>query len=280
MGSELISSISVEALIAGRDNALNELRAASDAWERVREPLRRLGIDLPHLGLLVDSHWQIILGEHHQNDNNWEQVRYELDRRGWSRLWQASNVEQLMDSGTRDLLRRSLGKDRWHRDADKLPPLTVENIVSTFAAVHDQRLEFFEKAVEAVFRKLSWDHKTSLPCEFSGKFILTFALERSWTYPHWSPTYSSPLLDLERVLCIIAKAPPPTHDVGVNALRSAPYGQWIQILAGNGQELMQVKGFKNRNLHVRVSDQGHVDELNRIIAKRFPGQLQPPRVYA
>lgn len=146
--------------------------------------------------------------------------------------------------------------------------------------MHEKRLEFFEGAVEAVFRKLSWDHKTSLPCQFAGKVILTFALERSWSSPTWAPTYSSPLRDLERVLCIIAGAPPPTHDVGINALKSAPFGKWVSVRAGNGMALMEVKGFKNRNLHVRLPSQKHIDELNRIIAKRFPGQLQPPRTYA
>lgn len=264
----LISSISVEALIAARDQALRTLDCIDHEWNKAREGLQRFGVGLAEVGMYVDSHLTL-------KTSDAEALRYEIDRVAWKRLWEATNVDQLMDSDTRHKL-QSMLHDRNHygHKSDKLPPLTVENVRSTFAQVHANRQEYFEAAVEAVFRKLSWDYKTNRPYQFGTKMILCFGIDYSYSdNGTFSLRHASPLLDLERVLCIIAQAPPPTYNTGVQALRDVPYGQWTNVLAGNGVHLLTVKGFKNRNLHVRMAKQGHVDELNRIIAKRFPGVI-------
>jgi hypothetical protein len=93
-----------------------------------------------------------------------------------------------------------------------------------------------------------------------------------------------PLFDLERVLALMDGQPPPTWQVGLHKLRAShsrlggggtPYGEWIEVPPPSveGRSLLKIKLHKNGNAHVLIRDARHVDELNRIMARRHPGAI-------
>jgi predicted RNA methylase len=274
--SGLIPSISLEALIAARDGA--DL-AIDHIRETIREANARLlpfGVVLPDLSArLAGGNERDLLSPGHE-----EAIRYEIDRLIWVRLFQLTNVDTLMDHKTRQELHNKLNQPMtsMYSDDERMPEISRENIEATFAGVHGNREKYFNDGVEALFKGLSWKHKTNQPGKLGRKSIMYgcfYAWSSQFRENEVSLQHHNTLQDLERVLCLLAKDPAPVHNVGVRALGKFPWGEWQTVppTSPHASPLLRLKCFKKGTTHVEILDQKYIDQLNRIMAERYPGAI-------
>ncbi|BAU77435.1 hypothetical protein KF707C_p460 (plasmid) [Metapseudomonas furukawaii] len=182
----------------------------------------------------------------------------ELDAAGWQHLMHESGMRSLMNAEARDSWDKSITNGEF-------PALTKENIGATFARLHDARQSMFEDGVISVFRRLSWCYKTNQPFKFGKRIIVDYLFSHG--YPNHRQT--DELDDLMRVMSILDGKPEPDH-------RNGTY----QLISGSKQ---QGNTAENDYLHIRwyLKGSGHitfkrldlVDQLNEILAKRFPRVL-------
>jgi hypothetical protein len=225
-----IPSISVEGLLAARDRTLQAFAQIKTLLDGAQADMGRFAVRIPRVDLLLSGGFYRCM----QDESIADVVRKDVDRLAWARLFQATNVELLMDSKTRRELQQRLhttAQDSRH-DGGELPDLTEENIRSTFERVHADRQRYFELCVESVYRSLSWDHKTNTPGLIGGLLIM-----RGLFYP-WSRNLQGSCTslqhhdgaqDLERVLCILDGQPPPTYSTGLYSMRAVPWGVWTEV---------------------------------------------------
>lgn len=197
-----------------------------------------------------------------------------VDRAGWAYLMHESGLRSLMDAQARA---------KWDEAISRgdVPALTAETVRATFQALHASRGEMFERGVISCFRSLSWCYKTNLPQKFGRRVVMTYI--RSTIAAKWGggsslghPNYDkcARLDDLSRVFHVLDGKPEPDHRAG-----------WYSRL--NGQRLvtdppasdgyLSARCFRNGNAHVTLLRADLVDQLNRIIAKHYPGALPAPR---
>jgi predicted RNA methylase len=280
--STLIPTISIDALLAARDAAQEAIRTSRRLLDEAAEQLARFGVEM----IRVNVHFTQDDQSSIRDPSNADAIAEEIDRLVWTRLFILTNVATLMDHKTRGELFEKLGVTRSRRyghSPEALPPLTRENIESTITATHDNQEEYFEKCIEAVYRGLSWEHKTNEPTRIGEKLIMKNAFylhARRHQGDTVSLTRDEMLHDMERVLALLDGQAPPIHGIGLRGMGSIPYGEWTEVPSPSGpggRVLMQVKPFRIGTTHVRILNQKHVDEMNLRMARRFPGAIPPPR---
>jgi hypothetical protein len=256
----LIESLAVDRLVNARTAAIKHLEDARDSIREAGVVLASF-VGLPRINMHTTNAdtFELI------DDRYWPQIVSEVDRACWVKLFAGTQVTALMDQTTRKELDNKL-HDSVRYNQDPLPELTVDNVVATLTNVYNNRTEYFLKCVEAVYRRLSWDHKTNKPARFAPRMILKHALlvwpgDKSVRIDH------SGIEDLERVVRVLAKLPPPTGQTGVAALGQIALGQWSDALEHETPGLLLLKPHKIGTIHVQVRADV-VDEMNRLIRQR------------
>lgn len=277
----LMPSISVDALLAARDGIFELFERFNGELRERCDQLCRFNIHPPTVEVsFVSSDFTRRLPDRKGDRWSIDDLRADIDRAVWVALFEGTNLTDIMDRKTADEFRRTL-RGGWHGGSREAPPpVTAESIAATFEGMHARINEFYEAAVEAVFRALSWDYKTNTPGQFGDRLIVSSA----WSY--WTAPDSEGridrfdcdnLADLERVLCIALGDPIPCHTSGLRSVRQIKLGEWFEVPPTGTDSLFEAKLFKNRNAHVRFSPTGleGVRVLNRIIAQRYPNALPP-----
>ena len=307
----LMPSISIEALLAARDNAQRIYR---EMGENLRAAREQLGGDPFHVSLpdvAVEFPGTQYLNV--DDERNTNAINREIDRFVWMRLFALTNIDTIMDHKTRRDLFEQLGKSQAYRrhtptlvelrrkaqrdgklkefdageydpslEPDALPELTKENIESVFQGVQDNQLEYFERCVESVYKALSWDHRTNEPSGL-GKTVITTNAFHVWARCHQGDTvtlgHHEHIHDLERALCILNGQAPPTHESpGLRTIGQIPYGKWIDVQNPNGGDpLMRIKCYRKGTCHIQILSAKLRDDMNRIMANRYPGAIAPPK---
>jgi len=285
----LMPAADIEALFAARDNAQ---RIYADMGAQLREvaaQLDRFGVTLPDVEVEFPGSQYLRLDD----ECNADAINREIDRFVWVRLFALTNIDTIMDHKTRNDLFEQLGKSQAYRrrysfgskqkeDEAAMPELTRENVDAVFKGVFDNRLEYFERCVESVYKSLSWDHKTNEPGRIGRTLITTQAFD-VWARCHQSDTvrlgYHEHIHDLERALCILNGDVPPTHtSPGLRTLGQLPYGKWVEVPNPNGGEpLMRLKCYRKGTCHIQIHSEKLRDDMNRIMAHRYPGSIAPPK---
>lgn len=267
----LIPSISLEALLARRTSAVAIL---TDIANRVRAYHELAAVVFA--GSTDDAayrsapyKWREALNQRAHGrgrdleDGRWlETAIASVDAALWDHLLERSGLRTFLDNQARR---------EWDEQIEKnaTVPLTEENIRATFARLHSQRGEFFERGVVQLFRDLSWDYKTNTPLAFGKKIIVTYVVDGDGR--PGGHRRSGSVNDLERAFYVLDGKPEPDHRSSiVNRLwqrepRHAPVETPYFVL----------KTFQNGNGHVTFTGRGLelVDELNRILARHFPNAL-------
>lgn len=271
--TDLIPSLSIDAFIVRRDALVERVREASASMKEAIEigaSLRSHGLDWS-LSLRVSSASRDLgwFGEDRFTDGLIE----EIDRRLWATLVDKSGIKSFMDAEAREA---------FHKDLEKnAPPITHETVAATFANLHAQRGEMFERGVVNVFRKRSWNYKSNAPVAFGARLI-TRGCERLYSGGfHVSYGGAADVLDdLLRVMAVLEGHPEPDHRSGARAQISAQ--TWgpndpVVVVGVLGLDkplpLLEVKGHKNGNLHIRFLRPDLVERLNQIVAKHHPNVL-------
>jgi hypothetical protein len=269
MTAALVKSVSIDNLLNQRAAVLDRLAAVRVALLEIDALAAAIEAEAPRRsfywsasGALVNSR-----GDAYKlritSDDGIAAATVEFDRMAWRHLMHASGLRSLMDATAREKWEKSL-------DGGDFPPLTRENIEATFARLYDARGDMFERGVIEVFRRLSWCYKTNLPHKFGKRIILTGI---TGTYGNRSCDY---LDDLVRVLHVLDGKPEPDHRQGTYAVLSAA-GLTYQDRRGVAEtEYYSIRTFKNFSGHVTFKRLDLIEQMNRIIARHYPGALPPP----
>src|SRR6266704_5040260 len=270
----VIPSIAFEFLLARREAAAAHLRAIAAAVKGYQD----IGVaiwtpeegDIPSLSAPYKYREPIEQrpsgnGEYLTDEKWLKHSIAALDASLWDHLLDKSGLRSFLDHKARE---------EWAKQIEKqeTPPLTAENVAATFAQLHAQRGEFFERGVVGVFRELSWDYKTNQPQKFGKRLILRGVVDG---YGHPNTRRTDSLDDLERAFYLLDRKPEPDHRTGVSARL------WQRRREDRSEDLvdpyLQIRTFKNSNAHVTMLRPDLVDELNRILAKHYPSALPPAR---
>lgn len=267
---ELIKSISIENVVAKRDAAVARLKALFDTVNEVDGEIAGL----------CGSQLRSLLGGRDcrlfERDGLPEAIR-EIDSGIWAKL--------LLESGIRSFM-ASADRDKWDTNIinNDVPELTLDNVTSTFKALYAQRGEMFVDGVVAVFRSLSWDHKTNSPMAFGKKIILA----NLWTDKGMflNSRRCDVLDDLLRAMCVLDGKPEPDVRNGMRNrihLADRPADYWDDALGRRvqpeGSDVLEdgyftVKWFKKTGTaHVVFKRQDLVDKMNMVLGSRFPDAI-------
>lgn len=257
---ELIVSNDIDALLARRDAIFKELDVADAAFGRAK----KLFEDCPDIAAFEGWDWEkrqtpferlpkvrpIYFSE------SMEELKRSFDAEAWKYLMDASGIGSAMSASARREWELQI-KTR------STPPLTKENILSTFKNLFASKEEMFEDGVIEAFRSCSWDHKSNLPVKFGKKVIFAHV---------YGDGHHHNVDDLRRVLHFFDGKPQPDHRTGVRATlyRRDSDGTFED-------EYVSVVEFKNGNVHCKFKKPELTEKLNGILARRFPNALAAPK---
>ncbi len=262
MSSELIPSVSIEALLGKRDGIIAELREAHEAL-RAADRLAEAWFGEKHRGHRLalrnySTHTEFT------SDKGLEEAIKEIDARAWEFLLSESGLQTFLDATARKQWSDAIGKN-------DVPELTATNIHATFSTLYAARGDMFERGVVEVFRGLSWDYKTNKPVMFGTRVVLRHIIDSHNLVSHRG---CDQLDDLVRVMSVLDGNPEPDSRQSIyRALSDARPG--LRAPSGLVTEFryFSIRTFKNGNGHLTFTRSDLVDKMNAILAKHHPGAL-------
>ena len=262
--SELVKSVSIEALLMHRESILMEMAKILESNKKIRSILPMFkhndGVcerEVSHNSLYRSNqvrYMDIPLVK----DEDLETTKKALDSELWQLLMHQSGMLTFMDSKAREA---------WFKQCreHQTPELTRDNIEATFKSLSDSKLDFFERGVLNIANRLNKNYKTNQVHKFSKRIIITL-------YYHNSEA-GAVLDDLNRALHLLDNKREPDMRGGVGA-NLCSYGARINYL---DTPYLEIKRYKNNNCHVLIKSQESIDGLNRIIAKHYPNAIAAPK---
>jgi len=203
-------------------------------------------------------------------------IRVGVDAAAWQYLMHESGLRSLMDAKARADWDKSISEG-------DIPELTEANIRSTFRMLHDARGELFERGVIACFKSLAWSYKTNLPQKFGKRIVITY-IRNSVSGGKWGAGSGSlghvnhgrcdVLDDLSRVFSVLDGKPEADYRSGWHSRLNACAKVGDADAADN---YLSVRSYRNGSGHVTFKRPELVDELNRIVARHYPGCLPEPK---
>ncbi|MDE9459471.1 DUF4942 domain-containing protein [Xenorhabdus bovienii] len=263
--SEVICSTSVARIVAGRDSALKQI-------EQLIHQLSDISSLTSSIGGGTAGEWAMRQGSRYDSwlmeapDKAIKLITRNIDRSIWRDLMMKSGMLALMDAEARE---------QWYKNLEEgdLPAINEDNILSTFEQLHLNKQDVFERGVINVFRGLSWEYKTNIPCMFGKKIIVNNLV----THNRWGFSLSwgwrrDQLVDLERMLYLLdgKSVPDNRGDISVRLMeyiRDNPRQQSYE------DELFGIRYFQKGTAHVIFKRLDLVEKMNDIVAKHYPGML-------
>ena len=262
--NELIVSLDVNALLINRDKAVAKLKQAYELVVQAKE------ICTDGLVTSISQFGSAISVRGHSNmldSTDWvASATKGIDAAAWQNLMTKSGLRSFMDNKA---------KSEWDSAIydKKTPPLTLDNIRSTFENLHNGRGDLFERGVIQIFKNLKWDYKTNKPSLFGSKIIVGFICSSK---PFVSIVHdtTNKLDDLVRAFSILDGKPEPDH-------RNGLYGKLSGFVRSTDKELqteyMNIKIYTGtRTAHITFTRPDLVDKLNTIITKHYGASLPRP----
>jgi len=211
------------------------------------------------LGNITRTHWVGLV-----DDKN--EIIRRIDACFWRRVYEKSGLSAYMSANRRGELEQQIADGT-------IPEFTPENISATFAELIANAPHEFEEAVCSVFRRLSWDYKTNNPVMFGKRIIMQHAIDRGFRgrpIPAYRQIWDR-INDLVRVMRIFAGQPmlEPHQELDRAADGKMEFGEWSEF----PDHHVDIKPFKNGNLHIRFRRPDLVAGLNAVVARRYPNAL-------
>lgn len=170
--SEIIPSISIENILTRAAYAMTtfadglaKLREAQQLMKDTTDDKMYGFIEVVRNGLGGSS-----------DDATLKRMKRLLDAGIWSRLMNETGMKTLMSHKQIDEWEKQL-------DTENMPEATLDNILTSFSALNQDKGQIFEQGVTDVFKKLSWDYKTNCPCKIGKKSLLII-----WSAPRTART--------------------------------------------------------------------------------------------
>lgn len=268
---EIIQSISIENTIAKRDAAVARLQALVEDLDKADSEIRQLcGSTLPD----ITNGKECVLF----NPTEMPKAIKAMDSTIWQRL--------LLESGIRSFM-SSVDRDKWDRMIWKkeVPELTLDNVRATFGELYAKRGEMFIDGIEAVYRSLSWCHKTNEPFAFGPKVIIGGLWTDKGQY--LSSHKCNVLDDLLRAFHLLDGKPEPDARNGMNGriaeVNCPPdyycHEQQRRVLKWEPSDHLEDTYFslkwykKSGTAHLKFKRQDLVDRMNLVLGSRFPNAV-------
>jgi len=261
--NELVKSISVENMLRQRDAVIERLAEAKrliDEADKIAADAG-LGTVSGHIGDRYGRSSGAPMGA----PDFVESITKRVDAHGWQHLMKESGILTLMDAKARE---------EWNKGVYEYttPPLTIENVTSTFNMLYEGRGELFERGLINCFRGLSWDYKTNQPFKLGKRIIMAYLFDKqvgkySQNLNHHA---ANKLDDLVRVLSVLDGKPEPDHRNGMYS-KLCDAGRAGERFAD--LEYFEIVWFKNGNGHLTFKRPELVEQINRVIAKNYPNAL-------
>jgi hypothetical protein len=268
--TDLVRSISITNLLSQRESVRTSLETAREALASADQIICTMDAATPGsalyggvAGLVLSNNDSFRFRLLHPDGV--AQGMKSFDCLAWRHLMRESGILSFMDATARQAWTKSL-------EMGDAPELTRENIEATFSRLYADRGEMFERGVIACFKRLSWQYQTNLPQRFGKRIVLTGVCG------YYGHQRADELDDLLRVLHVLDGKPEPDHR---NGMRSLLHGTAASIFNRRRDtvenDYLSIRMFKNGNGHVTFRRPDLVEQMNRIIAKHYPGALPAPK---
>lgn len=260
----LIPSLKIDALIAARNHALELVKQAQalliEAEHIAQGAFPNRYNSISHF---FSRHGYSYGSADFMGDKGLLAVEKEVDAAGWEYLLEQSGLKSFMNNSRREEFQKSIHERTF-------PPLTLDAVISTIGNLHEHRADMMEDGVVEIYRSLSWDYRTNSPLKFGAKIILNRFCEYWKETQHVRFVGHNGLDDLIRVMCMLDGKPEPDHRNGMCFQLEAAHRAGANELEN---DYLKVRWYRKGSGHITFRDQRMVDQLNRIIARRFPNVL-------
>lgn len=237
---ELISKDDLGVLVQKRDDALERRHLAIDLQEEARQIMQSVH---------MVAHPSCTKGRK-------EKARVEIDKDMWRRLFDATKVYGLMDSKRRRQMDQQLTAP---------PEFTMANVMATYLQLSADAGKIFTDSIVTLYEGRNFQFKTNTVNRFNHTFILEYAYQHGGI--GWTSRES--LFDLDKVVHLIQGKIPPKWEA--SPLLAAILKQ--DRLCEERYELevgcFRLKKYKKGSLHVRIMDEGVLEQMNLILAEHF-----------
>lgn len=266
--SDLVPSVGIDFMCEQRAGAMAKIEQAVRTLQEAKSMLNAAHIGAPFIA--VNHRYDRAVAHVDHLGEFLEECQKQIDQSAWSYLMAQSGLRTFMDARARK---------EWDEQIERraFPEFTVENVANTFATIHGQRGDLFERGVIECFRGLSWHYATNSPCRFGKRIVITYFASKSMGPKRWQHVNqhaADRLDDLTRCLSVLDGKPEPDHREGI---WSAAFKAEQDRTYAFETEYLRVKWFKNGNAHIEFKRMDLVEQMNRIIARHYPNVL-PPRI--
>jgi hypothetical protein len=271
--SDLVKSVSIENLLSQRNAVLERFSQALDLIGEADALATVANLGRPRLvfessGGAREYSLNQFSGEYARKNKADVMAAFQrtVDAGAWQHLMSESGMRSFMSAKVREQWDSQI-----HGDKKDIPPLTRENIIATFENLYATRGEMMENGVIECFRALSWQYRTNQPVKFGKKIIMQYFL-RDPRFPDYSRC--NQVDDLVRLFTRLDGKPEPDHRNGTYSITSAAMQRGEATLE---TEYLAFRWYGSaRTLHLTFLRPDLVDQLNAILAKRYPGALPCP----
>lgn len=183
----------------------------------------------------------------------------EIDASAWSSFATRAHLIDMLDTQGRKEFYSSLRTDR--------PKFSHETVLATYNAISNQRGEIFMRGLVNVMRSMNWDYKTNQPFKLESKIVRN----NIWSRFNDGSLYggnSDAIDDLNRVFAKLDGKPEPESLYHHVYKAREKFGVWHPL-----GPYMEIKSHKNANGHIKLLRPDLVDEINRLMASRYPYAL-------
>lgn len=261
--NDLISSFPIDKYLAMREAAISDFVAAMLQVQKSLSSIRSIvpGIYTSELKELIPH-----MTSSHQvsADTIRNAASKVIDIKLWKKLIDDTGIRTIMSAKQIDTLESTLY-------GDNMPEANYDNICATFKHLYETRSETYERGIIDIFQSLSWDYKTNNPCLIGKKIIVNNVLDTRH-YLTFNYKAKDKLNDLLRPFYLFDKITVPDHRVS--------FGQILHDhFDANGcdvpfeNEYVKVRLYMKGSAHITFKRLDVVDEMNSLIAKRYPSAL-------
>ena len=258
--NELITSTDVERMIKVRSQLIERAKRATEELADIKATMQQY---YNYFGFSYASRDGVEMAS-----NPMPMIEKNIDKAMWGYLMDKTNMFNLMDHKT---------KDKFRKDLENPPALTKESVEATFKQLFMSRDDIFENGVINLFKNLSWCYKTNLPQKFGKRVVKSHYCEPAWSRGFnisWGRGRDE-LVDLERIMLTLDKKTlPEANQTLPERITSHSQSTGSSTYA---DDYVSIKMYKNRNMHIEFKRPDLVEQMNRVLAKHYPGALPAPK---
>lgn len=243
---------------------LSELKAAAEKLHAALSILRQAG----GYSYQLDEYTIIEKLKSRAGINDFNRTaQINVDRSIWMRLMNETGMFTLMSQKQRDSWNESLY-------SEECPAVTLDNVLATFEALNATKAETFEQGLIDVFQRLSWDYKTNNPCRLGKKIIIERLVSRFYRESFRVEDRTIQAVDdLAKIFFILDGKRVPDIRVGEGDRFTNFFNRGKGIGLTCELTYFTIRAYAKGTGHIEFNRLDLVEQINAIIAKRFPNTL-------